>query len=196
VDKDRLTKKYSSTTAIDNFPISRLNDFLPDSLDLYNSISVTRNSNTLDTEITFEQLETYFEYCYSGVFSIAGEISGNAFVQAAPEMYNHFEGELDEFQDILAEIGNVLIGNFLTNLEKNSGPLGIVKAPMVFAPHSKSTIKMATRKNRILSLIGKVFDQHKCEKIEYTVTFKNKKFLIHLILLTSQMSYQDDRFPI
>lgn len=159
----------------------------PDYLNFYDTVQIEKTAQGTEPDFTPEQLQTYFDYCLSVGFSFQGEVSGHAIVQISDENLGHFPDAMEEFYALFIEVGNTILGHFLTELDKKKNYLSQLNAPFIFKSQMKASPNESIRKNRTLALLGQMLEKSSTEKLSYGLTYKNRIYSFHIVLFTQTL---------
>jgi len=180
-------KKLFSRKLPNNF-----HELFVDFLNFYDLALVEKTSSQVETDFTQEQLQTYFDYCLTVVCFFQGEINGHAVFQISQENCEQFPDSAEEFQAFFIEVGNTILGHFLTDLDKKKNLLAQLHSPFIFKPMQKSSTNEGIKKNRILSLLSSLIGTQEVDKINYNMTYKNKNYAFHVILFSQRIGIRHD----
>jgi hypothetical protein len=120
---------------------------LPLELKIYDHHLLERNQIIRTNHLDLIYFENQFKQSFSAVFGLTGEIEGFAVCQA-PQNIQH---------DIFIESMNILIGNFLSNLDEKEQILATLLSPIIFnqneiSPDQKTSSDQFYKFNQRLGL--------------------------------------------
>lgn len=163
----------------------QLSSLLPSHLSLYNQVEICRSASEPIENLTFFEIEDYFDLCYTALFNFTGEVTGCSLVQISPNLFRKNDLAWEEVKELVLDIGNHLTGNFLTKLDKEYDILSYLKAPIVFESNSHVKSLDASKKHRMISMIQKIMHNYDKERIDFTFKYKGTELPFHVVLIST-----------
>ncbi|MFZ4713101.1 MAG: hypothetical protein ACOYL6_05300 [Bacteriovoracaceae bacterium] len=102
---------------------------LPDELRIFDLHFIEKNEIIRTSHLDMVRFEHQFRQSYSAVFGLSGEMEGFAVCQAHTAIP----------KDLFVESMNILVGNFLTNLDEKEQILSTLLAPIIFHAQAENT---------------------------------------------------------
>lgn len=186
---------YEENNNYQNLSSINIYSYFPHNLNINDHIKIKMitSSNVILQNPTLDEISTYLKNHFTAIFQIKGQFMGSILIQSiiSETWINNL---LENYNRMLIEVSNSIIGNFIIGLEKKSKIFSIFCSSLVFSSKANAYHNQQFKKGRILSLIGPVKENQITLKLNFILSLTKKEYPFHLIFHLNSKGVNYDKY--
>ncbi len=159
--------------------VINLKKIIPINLKLYDSVTLELKNIEID-KISADALEDYFRKSHCVLYTINGEIHGQALALSDSRYFLEIENNELGLNDIFLESSNIIIEEILKRANDGFDLVSYLSAPM---PINNNRQDEQIKRMRILSFLNKSLARREFYQLDYFFTYEDFSFPIRLFFM-------------